>query len=191
MFSDNAPLDMNVEDGAIRALADAIRANGKTIRYHHLRFLIVDWVRKWRNERLELSQKSAAEMGMELRESIFAAETMLPLPQPIFPQDEDNEETMEFCKVFLTTHIRGLKSLSAQQRATTRKLQEAAGKPTTALDLKQIMERIVAAVDYDEVVKWANESINWVMHLVLNAYGRDDTEFAGYIEGLEKLAAFV
>jgi hypothetical protein len=187
--------DINKHHGLLREeklifLADTMRRTKTSVHWVHRRHVIIDWARKmerysWQNGTPEAE---AGQLDYDLKETLATASLYCADPQKKFEEDiRDDTETDNFMKTFMKHHIQVLKCLHNEQRAGTEKLRTVAGPPMTTLDLKAIMERLVNTVDRDEVFLWANESLNFLMHSVLQSYRRDDSVLAKYIADCEEL----
>jgi hypothetical protein len=74
--------------------------------------------------------------------------------------DDESDENNEFVTLFIKDQIRSLKALSQGFKTSTTKLcEQVGGRATTILDFKAIMDRLLGAVDRDDVLRWGAEVV--------------------------------
>jgi hypothetical protein len=146
----------------IYGLAAGVRELSTPIRYSDLRFVVVDWVRKFPLGYCIEDDGLIKNPGMYLENTLQAAQWFRPSRATRYgiEDDEDSDETREFCTLFLKDQIRSLRAISTRQKLSTDQLREqVGGRATSTLDLKGIMDNLVAAVDRDDLLRWGGEVV--------------------------------
>ncbi|KAH6633716.1 hypothetical protein C7974DRAFT_453222, partial [Boeremia exigua] len=169
-------------------VAQTLRALSQGIRYKHLKFVILNFSRKWlQNSEMQAGDTSVLRQG--LKDTLEAAAILHPGNAPSFSED-DEDEYRDFCTTMLTEKIRVLRALHTLFQAGTERFRQVAGAPKTSLNLDVILNKhLLNAVDQDEMYASANESYTSFKATLLEEYTMRIDLHDKHIDRVEALKA--